>query len=176
MPRGIGELKRSLFRSIAAAAVFGGMVGAMVTVDLATPAGASGFSWRNCGSASDPIQVTNLKLTPDPLRAGAQATLVDSWRTETDITSSDYQMLTVTREPHGASHFKEGPFQWLPGTGSLPIKAGNYGTSPSGISISVPKDVPNGSLDVHLVVYDASNPELGCLEVQLQITHRHEGV
>lgn len=36
--------------------------------------GRNGFSWSNCGSASDPVQLKNLTLSPDPIKLPGDVT------------------------------------------------------------------------------------------------------
>jgi len=118
------------------------------------------FSWKNCGPADAPVQVTNLKVTPDPPPTPAPLAMTASVDGTTgQITSLHgfvlfgglpFQLTSGPVPSAFTSGFVSLPaaipmavtgfngYQAYPLPGNFPIKAGNYGTPAGGVPFVFP--------------------------------------
>jgi len=151
----------------------------------------STFSWKDCGSKSDPIKLTSLSVSPDPIIIPGQLSLGFNFTTTKAVTSPVSLSLVIKKkisfvwikipcEDHVGSCTYKDACSIIPPTCpeafihnkipcKCPVKSGTYflPLSPT-INISgsaIPHWLESGQYDVRAQLKDKSGTELFCIDL-----------
>ncbi|MGH9919405.1 MAG: ML domain-containing protein [Nitrososphaerales archaeon] len=141
----------------AAVALLLGVTGFSV-VGLQTAAWAVPLPYKNCGTATDPIQIQSFDASVWPPQAGKPLTLSYRWLTTVEINKGAYVWDTTTVS--GVQRIFRRPFHPLPPTTELPVPPGPYTGE---TTITIPDQVEGLTFHIHVVLHNRDGSTLACL-------------
>jgi hypothetical protein len=136
---------------------------------FASQAGAVPVPWRNCGSATDKIQVTELDASVWPPVAGQSIILSYRANVLETITAGATDTIGVTLPSGKQIGPRTIPFVPPPPYTALPIPAGPISSPTGGLSFVVPHKLKAGVYAIHLVATNGDGSQLLCADLSVPI-------
>ncbi|ETW87295.1 hypothetical protein HETIRDRAFT_243667, partial [Heterobasidion irregulare TC 32-1] len=121
------------------------------------------WGWTNCGSASDPIQIESIEVTPDPPKPGQDLTVLvkgtaqDAEGAYADVTVKLglikllHKQFDVCEEARNAN-----------ASVRCPVEKGYYEVEQT---VTLPKEIPQAKFTVNVRGYTVDDDDLLCLDL-----------
>ncbi|KAI0064078.1 hypothetical protein BV25DRAFT_1823586 [Artomyces pyxidatus] len=145
-------------------------------VNLVVPDGPvyanSEFSWENCGTETDGIQIQSVAISPDPPKAGANMTITVSALAQNEIEDGAYANVVVRV---GSFELPAKRFDLCEEARNAnapvqcPVKEGSYQVEQT---VELPKDIPKGSYNVVANAYTKDEDNLFCVKYEVVFSNK----
>jgi len=126
---------------------------------------ASADIWKNCGSASDHMQIINVVITPNPpvkgqtLTVALNATLDEIVQAGTISIDLKLGLITIVKIDLPLCSIIE-PYE------PCPVKPGPINLS---VSVDLPSQIPSGHYTGNVKAVDQNNEQLACIQLDLRL-------
>ncbi|KAG6842588.1 Phosphatidylglycerol/phosphatidylinositol transfer protein [Blastosporella zonata] len=126
-----------------------------------------GWSWENCGSPNDVIQIDNIQVSPDPPKPGHDLTVKVKGKAVSGIEEGAYADVTVKLGLIKLIHKQFDLCEEARAANAsvqCPVEPGDYEVTHT---VALPKEIPQAKFSIDVQGYTANDDDMLCLKLKV---------